>query len=183
MHVCPNNKVYIGITSKSMKKRLNTGYDHNVHFSRAIQKYGWERISTNILFDNLTEDEAKRIEIELIAKYNTTDPNVGYNVSIGGESHNGCSFNHSDETKRKISEHHSRYWKGKKRSPLSEQHKVKLITSRNIKVKCVETGQVFNSITEAKNCTGATHINQVLQGKFPRSGGFHWVREEGDVYS
>lgn len=100
-HSCPNGKIYIGITSKSIKKRLNTGYDHNLHFSRAIQKYGWENITTEILFENLTEEEAKRVEIELIAKYQTTDPNFGYNISSGGESHFGCKFNHSEETKQK----------------------------------------------------------------------------------
>lgn len=113
-HTCPNGKIYIGITSKSIKKRLNTGYDHNAHFSRAIRKYGWENIITEILFENLTEEDAKQKEIELIERYQSTNPHIGYNISLGGESHFGCRFNHSDETKRKISEHNGRYWLGTK---------------------------------------------------------------------
>ena len=54
----------------------------------AIQKYGWNNIEHNILFENLSFEEAKQIEIELIAKYHTFihDPLCnGYNMTLGGE--------------------------------------------------------------------------------------------------
>ena len=60
-HLFPNGKRYIEITSKKPTVRWEngSGYDKN-HQSvmyNAIQKYGWDNIQHNILYDNLTEDE------------------------------------------------------------------------------------------------------------------------------
>lgn len=91
-HLFPNGKRYIGITSKKPTARWEngSGYDKN-HQSvmyNAIQKYGWDNIQHNILYDNLTEQEAKQKEKELIQYYHTfiRDPNcMGYNMTLGGE--------------------------------------------------------------------------------------------------
>lgn len=96
MHKFPNGKMYIGITSKVPEKRWQngTGYDKN-HQSvmyNAIQKYGWENVEHKILFDNLSEKEAKEKEIELIKKYNTFihfENSNGYNMTLGGEGNLG----------------------------------------------------------------------------------------------
>ena len=50
----------------------------------AINKYGWENFEPKILKDNLTRNEANEFEKEMIAKYKTTDPKYGYNISKGG---------------------------------------------------------------------------------------------------
>lgn len=86
-HTSPNGKVYIGITRKNPIKRWNNGngYKQNTHFYNAISKYGWNNIKHEILFDNLTKEEACKKEIELIAEYKSNDPNYGYNRSSGGE--------------------------------------------------------------------------------------------------
>ena len=52
----------------------------------AIQKYGWENVNHEILLDNLSKEEAEQKEIELIAFYNSTDDDYGYNISNGGNS-------------------------------------------------------------------------------------------------
>lgn len=85
-HICPNGKIYIGITSQKPEKRwLNgKGYTNNDYFTKAIQKYGWERIKHEILFENLTKEEAEQKEIELIAKYKSNQRGHGYNISVGG---------------------------------------------------------------------------------------------------
>jgi hypothetical protein len=72
-----------------------------------------------IIKDNLTEQEAKDLEIELIAKHGRIDQGEGYliNKTDGGEGNNGWVA--SEETKRKMSEAH----KGKN---LTEDHKRKL---------------------------------------------------------
>lgn len=89
MHTCPNGKVYIGITSINPLKRWKNGqgYYKNDHFFKAIKNYGWDNIKHEILFVNLTEEEACQKEIELIASYNSNNPNYGYNNTIGGK---GC---------------------------------------------------------------------------------------------
>lgn len=100
-HTCPNGKVYIGITGRNPKERWNygNGYSNNKHFQNAIKKYGWKNIKHQILFDELTKEEAEQKEIELISFYRSTYEQFGYNIDSGGN----CNKSHSNETKRKIS--------------------------------------------------------------------------------
>ena len=86
MHISPSGKKYIGITKQSLKKRFDNGrgYKGCFRFKKAIDKYGWENIEHILLKDNLTQAEAKKMEIDLISKYKTTDNRFGYNCSIGG---------------------------------------------------------------------------------------------------
>lgn len=98
IHITPNKKVYIGISSKSNineRWRSGRGYQNNTYFYRAILKYGWKNIEHKILFDGLTEEEAKQKEIETIAKYKSNNKKFGYNLSIGGESSYG--YKHTKE--------------------------------------------------------------------------------------
>ena len=87
-HTSPSGKVYIGITSQKPETRwLNgNGYTANDYFTKAIQKYGWENFSHEILFENMTKEEAEAKEIELIALHNSTDRACGYNISSGGNA-------------------------------------------------------------------------------------------------
>ena len=128
-HISPSGKIYIGITSKKPEKRWNggLGYLHNEYFLRAIHKYGWENIKHEILFNDLTKEEAEQKEIELIAQYKSDEKEYGYNIQHGGSS-NG---KHSEETKIKIGlankgrhpwtygNHHSEETKAK----ISDYHK------------------------------------------------------------
>lgn len=99
-HTCPNGKVYIGITSQNANHRWNrgNGYRGNEHFYRAIQKYGWENIRHDILFNELTKEEAEQKEKELITIYKSNDKNYGYNIMF--ESSN--KYCHSRETIEKM---------------------------------------------------------------------------------
>lgn len=99
-----NSKVYIGITCQEPTKRwLNgKGYVNNDYFNKSINKYGWENFSHEILFKNLTKEEAEKKEQELIAYYKSNQREFGYNIANGG-MHKG---KHSEETKKKLSESH-----------------------------------------------------------------------------
>ena len=101
MHICPNNKKYIGITKLKPKNRWKNGKSYKTQqlFFRAIQKYGWDNIKHEILFSNLTKEEAEQKEIELIALYKSNQREYGYNVANGGN----CVGSVSEETKKKIS--------------------------------------------------------------------------------
>ena len=87
MHVNKiNQKKYIGITSQKPKRRWKNGRGYSEqYFARAINKYGWENFDHFILCEGLEEDEAKEMEIALIAKYNANDSDFGYNCTIGGD--------------------------------------------------------------------------------------------------
>lgn len=115
VHIFPNQKYYVGITSK--KPELRWGYKgHNycrqTYLYNAIQKYGWDNIEHDVIAENLTEDEAKKFEIVLIEKLSCQYPN-GYNLTSGGDGVKGFGCfgekngmygkTHSDETRQKIS--------------------------------------------------------------------------------
>ena len=135
-----NGKIYIGITKQKPEKRWgNNGinYKTSPHFYAAIQKYGWDNFDHDILFENLTHDEACLKEQELIKYYDSMNREFGYNSTSGGDifimneetkqkisqsmmgNTNGLGHPCSDEKKRKISE------KQKNRT-FTEEHKQKL---------------------------------------------------------
>lgn len=101
-HIFPNGKSYIGITCVRpyyYRWRAGSSYRQQPKVFNAIKKYGWKNIKHEILYDNLSQDDANRIEQEMIAKYNSVEN--GYNVSTGGGGTYGIPC--SEETKRKIS--------------------------------------------------------------------------------
>ena len=106
----------MGQTCQIPEYRWNGGknYYENLYFTNAINKYGWNSFSHEIIANELTSEQADKLECELIKKYNTTDPNFGYNIQYGG--HGGQT--HSEETKRRISESCARVHSGKPRFQL-----------------------------------------------------------------
>lgn len=124
-HTTPSGKVYVGITKQKPEQRWDNGNGHkkNEHFYRAILKYGWENIEHEIVENGLTKQQACDLEIELIAKYDATDPRNGYNNSIGGEC-GSLGVHPSAETRRKISESlkHA-YLNPELRRKIGESHK------------------------------------------------------------
>lgn len=87
MHIFPNKKIYIGITSTSTSFRWKNGkgYKNNPYLINAINKYKWENIEHKILFSHLSKEEACKKEKELIKKYKTNNRKYGYNITEGGE--------------------------------------------------------------------------------------------------
>lgn len=196
MHITPNNKRYIGITMKEPKLRWRngSGYLNNNHFHKAILKYGWNNIKHEILFTNLSKEEAEQKEIELIAKYNTTNRKYGYNNDNGGKT----IGTHSEATREKLRLSHqgkrpyikkSEDEKEKHRKNIklrwnNKEERKKLETAiRNkhgVKVICVETGKIFNTLIEAEKYynVGHSHIGKCCKGERKTAGGFHWKQYE-----
>ena len=102
VHISPSNKRYYGITSQKVEIRWQggNGYTRNQHFKNAIKKYGWNNFEHIVLFDNLTEEEAKLMEQMYIALYDTTNRDKGYNITLGGESASG--YHHTEKTKERL---------------------------------------------------------------------------------
>ena len=97
-----NGKRYYGVTSLKPKNRWanGKGYPRNKHFTDAINLYGWENFEHIIVAKGLTKEEAGWIETVLIAEYDSTNKDKGYNISLGGNS----IGKHSQESKEKMSE-------------------------------------------------------------------------------
>ena len=82
-----NNKRYIGITSQIPKKRWQSngnGYRTQLYFYNAIKKYGWDNFEHEILYQELSQNDAESMEIALISKYKSNNSEYGYNISKGG---------------------------------------------------------------------------------------------------
>ena len=217
-----NGKVYIGITSGDVQVRwqYGGGYKGSPHFNSAIQKYGWSGFDHEIVRDGLSKEEACIAERKLIKRYNSRNPNYGYNISCGGEA--GCKGRRlteeekeykriaslmawsdpvlrleqskrlkgrpkSEETRRRMSE-------ARKGEVRSEEQKAKISetlkayysdpanrkknsdSKKKCPIRCVETGEEYESSHDAFRHTGVSqgNIYACCLGKRKRAGGFHW---------
>ncbi|RFZ78234.1 hypothetical protein DS742_14040 [Lacrimispora amygdalina] len=87
-----NGKVYVGQTYTSLRARFGkngVGYRGCKLFYKAIQKYGWDNFSHEILEDNIhTQEIANDREKFYIKQYKSTNSEFGYNLTNGGNEHN-----------------------------------------------------------------------------------------------
>lgn len=102
-----NIKLYIGQTANLAKRaRGGEGYKGCRHLYHAIKKYGWNVFHYEILAICETQEEANELEIYYINLYDTTNPDKGYNISLGGAVRAT-----NEETKKKISNSVKELWK------------------------------------------------------------------------
>ena len=112
-HTCTTNgKSYVGLTSKSLearwKEHLHQASQHSEYaFHRAISKYGVDAWTHEILETQDDPIAANDAEIRLIAEHKTfiyDHPDLGYNMTKGGQGNLGLKFSHSDDVKQRISD-------------------------------------------------------------------------------
>lgn len=87
LHTFPNGKVYVGCTQQSLAVRYGykgEGYNHQERMWNAIQDFGWDNIKHEVLETTEDRDRASELEQYYINKYNSTDPEHGYNTRSGG---------------------------------------------------------------------------------------------------
>ena len=110
-HTSPSGKCYIGYTGTSPQKRWgssgknylrkdNKGKYVHLLFALAIKKYGWDNITHEILYTHLSCEQAKQIEIQLIAHYKALG--LSYNITDGGDGTSGVSFSDEERALRAI---------------------------------------------------------------------------------
>jgi hypothetical protein len=58
---------------------------HNNHLHNAIKKYGIDNFSFEIIKE-CNKELLNELEVYYINEYNSTNENIGYNVSCGGNS-------------------------------------------------------------------------------------------------
>lgn len=173
-----NNKVYVGITCQKTNYRwgAGSGYRQQPKFYNAIKKYGWDNFEHIILFENLSFEEAKQKEIEIISKYNAFTKKYGYNATKGGDGSNGVPC--SEEKKQKISKANKGHKFNEETKLLMSKLKLGKKPINCKKVLCIETGIIYDSMHTAEKETGAKYknISKVCKGKYGRktAGGYHW---------
>jgi len=175
-----NNKTYYGITCQNPNKRWKNGlgYQHNKFFFNDIQEYGWDNFNHEILYENLSNEEALQIETNLIIENKTYLKEYGYNVIK--ETNNPLSYKCANnkgktydeifglEKSKKIKEKISKSNIGKNNWTanliVSEETKEKISkavkkkydnneiiknNSNKQKVKCITDNLEFESLSEA----------------------------------
>lgn len=113
VHTLFDGRKYVGITSQNPKRRWRNGEGykgHNLYFYNAIQKYGWDAFSHEIVANGLDEETAKQMERELIERYSTQDRLCGFNLTGGGDG----LYHPSEEMRAKIGEWSRRVNTGRK---------------------------------------------------------------------
>ena len=160
-----NGKSYIGQTRHDAEKtrirdHLTGKGKGNRLVKSAVEKYGKENFTYEILHDGIIPEFLDTLEIEAIEKFNTVSPH-GYNLRAGG---GGGSL--SEETRRKLSETN----KGKKRSKetrqkISETLKANPTITRGMlgKIHSAETRRKMSEVRRAnpkKGMLGKTHSTE-----------------------
>lgn len=175
-----DGRKYIGQTNDIHARWKPSAYKTCTKFYRAIQEYGWENFTHEVLYDNLTLEEANQLEEQLIAQYDTI--NNGFNLDFGGLNHL-----HSQETKQKMSdtrkgvpkseEHKKAIGKAlKKYKRTSEHNRNNQLAQHRKEVQCLETGIIYESLADAERKTGILRetISRNCRGKQKSASGYHW---------
>jgi group I intron endonuclease len=139
----PNGKLYIGCT-KYYEQRMSEhkrAKSIQPKLSRAIKKYGWENVKSEIIFNCKTYEEMLQKETEFIKFYNSVTE--GYNCTSGGE---GCIL--SEETLQKHITFQGSPEVRKRKSEVSKQ----LMKNPEYKAKAINNFITYaNSDAPSKN--------------------------------
>lgn len=109
-----NGKIYIG-KAINIQRRIaghklkSLSVEGNGYFQRATIKYGWDSFKVEVLelvedFDKLKDnDNLLKRESYYIEYYNSTDPNIGYNICKFSNDRTGMTnIPHTPEAKEKM---------------------------------------------------------------------------------
>jgi hypothetical protein len=180
-----NGKAYVGITCQKVKDRWKNGNGYAcMKFSRAIKKYGWDNFKHIVIIENLEQYTAYETEKALIAAFDLTNPQKGYNEACGGASGGMTGKHHTDSAKAKIS-------KARKINGFSAEHRKHISEAkRGVKhhaakkvyqyTKGGEFVREYSYMNEAAELLKIkkTSISACCKGKRPSAGGYVWTYEK-----
>lgn len=157
-----NEVFYVGIGTQDNYIRASRTANRSVFWKNITKKTGWK---VNIVFDNLTWDDACEKEKQLISFYGRKDIGTGIlvNHTNGGDGSNGRIF--SKETRKKMSN-------TRKGVKVTEEQKNKtrlsMLGKNCKKVINTETGQIYESVQEAALSIGMNRTSLInrLKGKW-----------------
>ena len=148
-----NTIFYVG---KGSDYRHSETSNRNKHWHNVVNKGGFV---SEIIFDNLNEELALLIEVELIDKYRRLNYKLT-NMTDGGEGVSG--YKHTKETKKLLGELNKKrivteetrkkislIWKDKKRKPFTEEHKKKISEAAKKQKRSAFTEEAKQKISTA----------------------------------
>lgn len=186
-----NQKAYVGITSKKNPNHRwsnGRGYWENPFFFAAINKYGWDGFDHIVIRNDLSEQEAKQMEKDLIKCWRTQDREFGYNMTSGGDG--TPNYHPSEETRKKLSEARRREnlseetlrrrSEGLRGRKFSEEHKKRISQSLSRPIYMfTKDGDFIREFPSARVAEielgiNHSHISQCCTGKRMTTGGYKW---------
>ncbi len=171
----PNNKIYIGITSKKLEKRKQKHYQNinkKTKFYNALKKYSGSEIWEHFCSPFSWKD-ACRLEKYFIQYFDSYKN--GYNSTLGGEGTFGKKL--SQNTKNKIRNSVS----GSKNANFNRYGSLNYNAK---KIKCLELNIIYGSLSEAAKELNINmkQISKVLRGQNKSAKGFTF-KYIGDDYA
>lgn len=174
-----NGKLYVGQKKGAFDKNY---YGSGKLLKPRLKKYGRNNFLVEVLQWCETFEDTNLAEQFWIKKLNTQDPEIGYNITDGGQGISGIDPGYHDGMKGK---HQSDYQKEcarkacsrkrtlQERANYSEGQKGKIIPANRKPVRCIETGEVFERVLDAQSKYGG-HIAEAARGLRNTAGGYHW---------
>jgi hypothetical protein len=148
IRVDKNEPFYIGIGSDSIYRRAKTRDGRNKIWKGIVKRSNFE---VDILFDDISFDEAKQKEIEFISLYGRIDKGTGTlcNLTDGGEGMLGAIVSEETRLKRSIANKGNKSRTGQK---LSDEQKAKLSAIHKGKKK-IYTKEGYEAFLKAREKT------------------------------
>ena len=134
-----NNKIYIG-------QHKSTEFDANymgsgIAIKAAFKKYGKENFKVEVIdASSNNADELNNLEIYYIQKYNSRDPNVGYNLHCGGNVQSGENNPMYGRYFKKTPEAIEKTRRAKLGKPLTPEQRRKISNTRKQRI---ESGDIL----------------------------------------
>ena len=199
-----NGKKYVGQTTCFYRRMKTYRYTYpNAYMGHAVNKHGLDNFDITILERDVPLDKLDEREQYWLDYYQSYDLDKGYNICKIASTTKGVTHTeewcqeHSDWLKDKwaTDEEYRKFWQermsGEKNyfygkhfsgelNPMYGKHhsqttKDKMSKKIGKSVRCVETGDVYTSITRAAQAIGVTRcvVSEALHKGY-RAGGYHW---------
>ena len=199
-----NGKKYVGQTTCFHRRMKTYRYTYpNAYMEHAVKKHGVDNFDITILERDVPLDKLDEREQYWLDYYQSYDADKGYNICKVAGTTEGVTHTeewcqeHSEWLKDKwaTDEEYRKFWHDKmsgennyfygkhfsgELNPMYGKHhsqttKDKISKMRGKSVRCVETGDVYTSITRAAQAIGVTRcvVSEALHKGY-RAGGYHW---------
>lgn len=189
-----NNKVYIGQTVGTLKRRMtnhksaiNSKRNKHTLLHMAFIEYGIENFNIEEIEKCNNIDELNNREIYWIKQYNSTNREFGYNFTRGGGDRGTTrGIPLTEEHKRKIGDAQLGVKNHRFGKPISDMHKKSITKKLSVPiVQLTKSGEYIREWKSIREASIALNIDdsqivKVCKGKAKTIGGYRWKYREGN---